>query len=171
MSEKLRIGGRQYDWSATLILVDGEPRRGFTSFDFGEKLDVETVYSQTQNGVSLGDTRGQYSVESVALKMLTEYWEGIGGLKDYLANIALGFNGERGPLGSYGLTKFHLQVSVSDDYLPTAPTIHYDLVPCRVISAKAAGAKGAAALETEIGLWCQKVTANGNTMFSPAVGA
>jgi hypothetical protein len=170
MPEILRHGGRQYDWSATLIQIDGFPRRGFTSFDFGEKLDVETVYSQTQDGVPLGDTRGQYSVESFTLKMLTEYWEGFEGLKDYLSNQSPGFNGERGPFGNYGLTKFHFQLSVSDDYLPNAPSIHYDAVPCRIISAKPAGAKGAAALETELGLWCQQIKVNGMTLYAPAVG-
>lgn len=168
--EILRVGGRQYDWSSTLILVDGQARRGFTAFDFSEKLDVETVYSQTQNGVPLGDTRGQYSVESVTLKMLLEYWEGAGGLKDYLANFATGSNGERGPIGTWGLTKFHLQIQVSDDYLPNVPVVHYDIVPCRVISAKPAGAKGNAALEVDLALWALQIKTNDMTLYAPAVG-
>ena len=171
MPEILRHGGRQFDWRNTLITVDGQPRRGFTSFDFSDKLDIETVYSQTQDGVPLGPTGGQYQVDSFNLKMLTEYWaDPVNGLLAYLSDTALGVNGDRGPIGSYGLTTFHLQLSISDDYLPSAPVIHYDCVPCRIMSAKPAGAKGPAALETDLTIWCLQVKVNGRTLYAPAVG-
>jgi hypothetical protein len=163
--EVLRVGGRQYNWNSCITRVDGSLWQGFTGLDWGEKLDVETVYSQTQNGVPLGDTGGQYAVESLTIKMLTEYWEQ---LKLYLANQAPGINGERGPIGSYGQTKFALQFTVYEPTLPGAFPIHIDAAPCRVIAPKGSAAKGNASLESEIALWCQQLTINGLTLYTPS---
>lgn len=163
MPEILRVGGLQYNWNSTVSRIDGAMWQGLTSVDWGEKLDVETVYSQTQNGVPLGDTGGQYSIESFNIKMLREYAEQ---LLDYLANDAPGIGGERGDFGTYGQTKFHFQLTVSEDSLPNARPIHVDAVPCRVINAKPAHAKGPGALEMDLSLWCQQITVNGRTMYA-----
>ena len=165
MAEILRVGGRQYGWNSCLARVDGQLWQGFTSVDWGEKMDVETVYSQTQDGVPLGDTGGQYSVETFTFKMITEYWEQ---LKLYLST-APGFNGERGAPGSYGETKFHFQLSIFEVFLGAQFPITIDAVPCRVMSAKGAAAKGAAVLETEVACWVRQMTINGLTLYSPSI--
>jgi hypothetical protein len=164
--EILRVGGRQYGWNSTISRVDGQLWQGFTSIDWGEKLDIETVYSQTQNGVPLGGTGGQYSVESLSFKMLTESFEQ---LKAYLANVSPGFNGERGPIGSYGETLFHFQLTIYEVFLGQQFPIKIDAVPCRIMAPKGSAAKGAAALESEFSCWCQKITINDITLYSPSL--
>jgi hypothetical protein len=165
--EILRVGGKQYNWNSSISRVDGQPWRGITSIDWSQKLDVETVYAQTQDGVPLGDTGGQYSVDSFTIKMLREYWEQ---LKLYLATLAPGVPlGSRGLPGSWGQTKFTFQMSVSEPLEIGALPIQLDASPCRVIGEKAVTEKVSASLETELSLWCRQLKVNGLTMYSPAL--
>ena len=165
MPEILRVGGRQYNWNSSLTRIDGAIWQGLTSVDWSQKLDVETVYSQTQDGVPLGDTGGQFSVESITIKMLWEYAER---LKQYLAFTAPGSNGERGAIGTYGLTKFTFQMSVTEPLIPGAFPIQLDAGPCRLITEKNTTEQGTGKLELEMGLWCQQLTVNGISLYNIA---
>lgn len=166
MPDNVRIGGLQYNWNSTITRIDSQMWRGITSVDWSEKLDVETVYSQTQDGKPIGGTSGQYSVDSFTVKMLWEYWEE---LKIYLATLAPGVPpGNRGSPGSYGQTTFTFQLSASEPLQLGALPIMLSASPCRVVGAKISAAKGNAALEAELAIWCQSLEINKITMFSRA---
>jgi|SRR5580704_1908470 hypothetical protein len=167
MGDILRVGGIQYSWNSTLTRVDGQAYRGFTSIDWGEQLDVETVRSQTQDGIPMGGTGGEYSVNAFTIKMLWEYWEGY--LKPYLAFLAPGYPvGNRGALGSYGQTAVQFQLTASEAFQVGALPIALEASPMRFISAKQTVAKGNAALEAEIACWVQQMSINGITLYSAA---
>lgn len=166
MPEILRVGGKQYSFNSTLTRIDGQPWRGVRSVDWSQKLEVETVYSQTQDGVPLGGTGGQYSVDSFTLKMLWEYWEQ---LKLYLATVAPGVNGNRGLPGTYGETTFILQVSASEPLQIGALPIMLSAGECRVVSEKESHEAGSAALVAELGLWVRELTVNNLSMYTRAV--
>ena len=168
MPEIIRVGGLQFGWNSTDSRVDGQLWQAFTSYDWGQKLDRETVYAQTQDGVPIGPTAGQYGVENFTLKMLWEQWEQ---LKKYLALEAPGTaSGGRGPPSTYGQTFFNYQLTADEPLSPGAVPIILNAEDCVWISEKSSGAKGAAALEAEIGLWVRSLTINGLSAFSPAVG-
>lgn len=168
MAEFIRYQGRQYSWNTTLSQVDGQPWRGFTAVDVGDKLDPETVYSQDGSGAPLGATAGQYEVTTFTFKMLAEYWVQ---LLAYLANVAPGLPaGNRGPIGTYGLTVFHYQLSIVDEFAVGATPIMVDVPFARVTEAKISAAKGNTALEYEITNWASQVIVNGVTLFTPPLG-
>jgi hypothetical protein len=167
MSDIIRIGGVQYNWNSSITRIDGQPFRGILEVDWSQKMDVETVYSQTQDGVPIGATSGQYAVDSFTFKMLREYAEQ---LKLYLAMTAPGVPpGNRGQIGSYGLTTFVFQATASEPLQIGALPVHVDASPCRIIGEKQTSAKGTAALETEFTVWCQQLRVNGLSMYSPAI--
>lgn len=162
--ETIRIGGQQYSWNSTLSRVDGLPRRGLTSVDWTQKLDVETIYAQTQDGVPIGDTAGQYSC-AISGKWLWEYLEQ---LKDYLTNLAPGDPPGTGAANgqSYGQTKFKYQLQASEPLDPGAQPIMLTASNCRLIEEKGAAAKGQAGLEVDFTLWARTLEINGRTMFT-----
>ena len=167
MPDIVRVGGIQYSWNSTLTLIDLQPFRGLIEIDWGEKLDVETVYSQTQDGVPIGSTAGQYAVENFTMKFLREYAEA---LKAYLAGPAPGVPpGNRGLPGSYGQTTFLFQMTATEPLQIGATPVVVNAGPCRIIGQKQTTAKGSNALETEFTLWCQQISVNGITLYSPAV--
>lgn len=166
--ESIRIGGQQYSWNSTLSRVDGVPRRGFTSIDWTDKLDVETIYSQTQDGVPIGDTAGQYAAE-LSGKMLWEYFEQ---LKSYLAFDAPGDPpGIRGPQGTVGQTKFKFQLSASEPIDPGATPIMLTANNCRLIEQKGGVAKGQAGLEIDFKFWVRTLSINGVTLYDVPIPA
>lgn len=166
MPELVRVGGTQYNWNSTTSRIDGAPWRGITSVDWSEKLEVETIYSQTGDGVPIGDTDGQYSA-AITLKMLWEYLEQ---LKQYLATTAPGDPpGARGPLGSFGGTKFKYQLSALEPLDPAASPIMLTGNNCRLIETKGTAAKGAAGLEVDVTFWVRTLEVNGITMYSPPI--
>lgn len=167
MPEILRVGGKQYNWNSSLSRFDGQPYRGVKSVDWSQKLDVETVYSQTQDGVPLGPTGGQYSVDSFTIKILWEYWEQ---LKLYLATVAPGVPpGNRGLPGTYGETTFIFQMSVTEPLQIGALPIALNASECRVVSEKETTEEGSAALVAEVGLWVRQLTVNGLSMYARAL--
>ena len=167
MSDFIRIGGIQYNWNSTMTRIDGQPWRGFTSIDWSQKLDVETVYAQTQDGAPIGGTSGQYAVDSFTVKMLWEYWEQ---LKTYLALTAPGVPpGNRGLVGSYGLSTVTFQLSATEPLQLGAVPIMLTASPMRFVAEKGNPAKGNAGLEIEIGCWAQQLEINGLTLYSQAL--
>lgn len=167
MGDIVRVGGRQYNWNSTLTRIDGQAWRGIQKIDWGEKLDVETVYSQTQDGVPIGDTAGEYSVESFNMTFLSEY---AAQLLTYLSTLAPGFPpGARGLPGSYGQTKFQFQFSASEPLELGALPILVSGAPCRIIGKKESREKGSGALVTEFAVWCRALSVNGQTMYSPSI--
>lgn len=163
----LRAGGIQYNWNSTSTRIDGQPYKGVRSIDWGEKLDVETVYSQTQDGRPIGSTGGQYSVESFTLKMLTEYADQ---LTTYLAFAAPGFPpGNRGLPGNIGETQFLFQFTATEPLQIGATPIILNASPCRIIGMKNTVEQGTAALITEFTLWSQGITVNGKSLYKQAL--
>jgi hypothetical protein len=167
VTDFIRIGGIQYNWNSTMSRVDGQPYRGFTEINWSEKLDVETIYSQTQDGAPIGGTSGQYAVDSFTVKMLWEYWEQ---LTDYLSFAAPGVPvGNRGLPGSYGLTVCTFQLSASEPLQLGALPIMLTAGQMRFIAPKGQAQKGNAGLEIEIGCWAQSLIINGKTLYSAAL--
>jgi hypothetical protein len=165
MGDTVRIGGKQYSWNSTLTRFDGQAWRGLQKLDWSEKLEVETVYAQTQNGVPIGDTAGEYSVDSFTFTMISEY---AAQLLAYLAGPAPGFPpGSRGLPGSYGQTKFQFQFSASEPLEIGALPILISASPCRITSKKESREKGSGTLVTEFGCWVRQMQINGVTMYSP----
>ena len=167
MGDIVRVGGRQYNWNSTLTRIDGQAWRGIQKLDWSEKLEVETVYSQTQDGVPIGDTAGEYSVDAFSFSMLSEY---AAQLITYLAMLAPGFPpGARGLPGSYGQTKFQFQFSATEPLEIGALPIIISAAPVRITSKKEGREKGSGALVTEFGCWARQMSINGVTMYSPAL--
>jgi hypothetical protein len=168
MPEIIRYQGRQYSWNNTLSTIDGQPWRGITAVDTGDKLDPETVYSQDGSGAPIGATMGQYEVTTFTLKMLAEYWAG---LQNYLAFQAPGIPvGTRGPLGTYGPTQFSYQLTIIDEFAVGATPVIINVPFARITEAKLSTAKGNAALEYELTCWASQIIVNGATLFTPPLG-
>lgn len=167
MPDIVRVGGLQYSWVSTMTRIDGQPYRGLTSLDFSDKLDVETVYSQTQDGVPIGDTEGQYSVDSFTMKWIREYADY---LTTYLAGPAPGVPpGNRGGPGEYGGTHFSLTLTAIEPLQILAVPLIILVPQCRIIGVKETTEKGSAALETEFTCWARQIIRNGKTLYKQAI--
>jgi hypothetical protein len=167
MPDIVRVGGRQYNWNSTITRIDGQLWRGLQKLDWAEHLEVETVYSQTQDGVPIGDTGGEYSVPNFTLTFVREYGTQ---LLLYLATLAPGFPpGSRGVPGSYGLTKFQFQFTVSEPGEIGALPIVVSAAPCRIIDVKETTEKGSGVLISEFGCWVRQLKRNGISLYNSAL--
>jgi hypothetical protein len=155
----LRVGGAPYNWNSTLSLFDGFPNRGIVEVSFSDKLDVETIYSQTQDGVPIDATGGQYEVDSFSIKMLSDSADK---LTSYLS-LKPPF------IGSYGRTKFSFNLTATEPLILGATPLVLDAPECRIIGVKEARARGVEALLTELTLWCRTLSRNGKTLYVPAI--
>jgi hypothetical protein len=167
MPEFLRAGGIQFNWNSTMSRVDGQLWRGIIKVDWGEKLDRETVYGQTQDGVPIGVTSGQYSVENFALTILAEYENQF---TDYLAFEAPGVPPiGRGLPGNWGQTGFLYQLITDEPLQIAAEPIALTTGPMVATSRKQTVEQGTGKLAVEFGCWAQALTVNGKTMWTQAL--
>jgi hypothetical protein len=155
----LRVNGQPYNWNSTMTRFAGVPWPGVVEFNWGEKLDVETVYSQTQDGKPIGATSGQYEVDTFTCKMLEEDANAL------MQAIAL-----MPPyVGSVGRTEFDLELQASEPLSPGAVPIMMMSERTRIIGNKGARAKGIEALVREITFWSGGLRVNGVSLWTPAL--
>jgi hypothetical protein len=154
----LSINGQRYNWNSTFSRIDGIPQGGIQKIVIGEKLDLETVYSQTQDGKPIGSTGGQYSVENFEITMLREWADSF---TSYLA--------AKPPfIGSIGRTEFSYQLQISEPLLLATPIL-LSAATCRVVSIDEDQETGSKALVTIFKLWSDGLIKNGKTLYSPAL--
>jgi len=153
----LRVNGQQYNWNSTKTLILGVPVPGVIEVNYGEKLDVETVRSQTQDGVAIGSTGGEYSVEGFQIKMLAEHAAALFAMLAAVPPF----------IGSIGRTEFPFHLTASEPLLVGALPIVTDAPVCRIVGRRRSHAKGIEALVTEIDVWAQSLTENGVSLYAP----
>jgi hypothetical protein len=156
----LRLNHQPYSWPSSLTRILGVPVSGLVELNYGEKLDVETVYAQTQDGVPIGGTAGQYEVEGFTFKMLAQDGDA---LTTMLVASAPQF------LGAYGRIEFPFTCSVTEPLLPGAIPIEMVAPICRIIGRKAARAKGIEAFVTEFTVWSPGIIENGKTLYARSI--
>jgi hypothetical protein len=156
----LRLNNQPYNWNSSLSRFMGQAWPGVVEVNYSEKLDIETVYSQTQDGKPIGGTSGQYEVDSFTVKMLIDDADA---LTTMLVASAPQF------LGSYGRVEFPFTLSVTEPLLPGAIPIEMIAGVCRIRGKKKGVAKGIEALVTEFDIWCKGIIENGKTLYSTAI--
>lgn len=159
MPDIVRVNNQPYSWNSTRTLLLAQPWPGVVEVNYAEKLDVETVYSQTQDGKPIGATAGQYATEGCSIKMLSD------SAAAFLAQLSA-----LPPfIGSYGRTEFPFVFTATESLLPGGLPIVVAAPVCRVIGRKEARAKGVETLVTELTLWMKELTVNGVSMWTSAV--
>jgi hypothetical protein len=160
----VRVNNQPYSWNSTLTRIALIPWPGVVSVEWSEKLDVETVYSQTQDGRPIGATAGQYEVDSFTVRMLSDSADSLTDMLSALPPF----------VGSFGRTEFPFVFSASEPLLPGASPIIMAADVCRIIGKKQTREKGVAALVTEFNIWCKGIVENGKTLYTtsiPGIGA
>jgi hypothetical protein len=159
IGDVVRLNNQQFSWNSTITRIAGIPWPGVVAIDWSEKLDVETVYSQTQDGTPQGATAGQYEVDGFTMRMLTDSADK---LTDMISAIP--------PfVGSYGRTEFPIVCSASEPLLPGGFPIVMTAGVCRIVGKKQVREKGIAALVTEFAIWSKGIIENGKTLYSPKI--
>ena len=167
MPDVIRINNVPYSWNSSSTKIDNFPWPGILEISYGQKLDIKTVYSQTQDGTPIGGTAGQYSAGPITIKMLRDSYNA---LTDYLSLRAPLPGLGTGTPGSYGRTEFGLIAQVTDSFAIGAIPILLIASPCRIMEEKESQAVGVEELVSEVTLWCLKYSVNGKTLYSPKLG-
>lgn len=153
----LALNKTPYSWNSSQSRFNGALWPGVVAVDYSEKVDVETVYTQTGDGVPVGATAGQYSVDSFTIKMLDKDFDA---LTSMLIATAPQF------LGSYNRIEFTFACSVAEPLVPGAIPIAMIAPTCRIIGKKRSHQAGISALVTEVTLWTDGISENGKTLYS-----
>lgn len=156
MPDVIRVNNQPYNWNSSASKFDNQIWPGVTSVNVGDKLDVKTVYSQTQNGKPMGGTAGKYEVNNFKIKMLRDSADA---LTTYLS-LKPPF------IGSYGRTEFSYFLTVSEPLLIGVLPLVLVAGVCRVIEVNEATEEGLDELVSELTLWCKGVIRNGKTLYS-----
>jgi hypothetical protein len=161
----IRVNNQPYSWNSSISLFDLFPSNGVVEVNYSEKLDIETVYSQTQDGRPIGGTAGQYEVDSFTIKMLRDSADAF---TTYLSTVPSPLGGPITP-GSYGRREFSYSLNVDEPLLPGGLPIILLAGVCRIRGVKETTAKGIEALVTEFDIWCKGITKNGKTLYSSSI--
>jgi len=160
LPDVIRIQSQLYNWNSSLTKFDNQPWPGVLEFSWSEKLDIKTVYSQTQNGRPVGGTSSKYEVDSMKVKMLRDS-----------ADAFLRYLAAKPPfVGSYGRTEFTTNLTVSEPLLPGVFPISMTAGVCRVRGKSQSHAEGTDELVTELDLWCRGIVESGITLYTDKTG-
>jgi hypothetical protein len=161
----IRVNNQPYSWNSSLSTFDLQPWPGVVEVNIGDKTDVETVYTQTQDGRPIGATAGQYEVSNFKIKMLRDSADA---LTTYLSTVPNPLGGPFSP-GAYGRREFSFGLTVTEPLLIGGIPLILIAGVCRIIGHDETTAKGIEALVTEFTLWCKGIIRNGKTLYTPAL--
>ncbi|HLK38686.1 MAG TPA: hypothetical protein VKU41_18110 [Polyangiaceae bacterium] len=155
----VRLNGQPYSWNSTMTRFNGTPWPGVIEFAWGETLEVEDVYSQTQDGKPIGGTAGQYKVETFTCKMLEEDADA---LTDSISLMP--------PyVGSIGRTEFNVECQASEPLAIGAKPIMLMSERTRIVGMSHTRVAGIEKLVREFKFWSNGLRINGKTLWTPAI--
>lgn len=158
MSDAIRVNGNQVSWGSIILKVGSERFHGFTSVDFGDKLEVILAWGMGKHQAPRGRSRGKYIPDPVKLKgPKTTVQE----LRQQLADLSS--DGV-----SYGTVEFQITVQFSED---DEPPITVEIERCRFVANHAAHEESAEVLQDEIEISCMKIRTNGLVLFDESEGS
>jgi hypothetical protein len=158
MADLRRVNGAQISWGSLVVKVNGDRFYGFTSIDYGDKLEVAYAYGMGRHQMPRGRSRGKYVPDPVKLKGPKASCEA---LRQALAAGS--------PTGtSYGVTEFEISVSYSESF---EPPLSVDIGGCRYVGTKEAHAEGSEVLEDEIEISPMSIRRNGLVLFDESEGS
>lgn len=158
MSDAIRVNGNQVSWGSIVLKVGGERFFGFTSIDYGDKLEVAFAWGMGKHQAPRGRSRGKYIPDPVKLKgPKTSVQE----LRQQLADLSI--DGV-----SYGTTEFHITVQFSE---ADEPPITVEIERCRFVGNHEAHEDGSEVLQDEIEISCMKIRRNDLVLFDESEGS
>lgn len=158
MSDAIRVNGNQVSWGSIVLKVGGERMFGFTSIDFGDKLEVVLAWGMGKHHAPRGRSRGKYTPDPVKLKgPKTSVQE----LRQMLADLSV--DG-----ASYGTVEFEIVVQFSE---ADEPPITVEIERCRFVANRASHEESADPLQDEIEISCMKIRHNGLVLFDESEGS
>jgi hypothetical protein len=158
MADKIRVNGNQMSWGSLIFKVAGERYTGFTSVDFGDKLEVVLAYGMGKHQAPRARSRGKYVPDPLKVKGPSTT---VQALRQKLADLS-----QSGT--SYGTIEFNgtLQYSEADE---DPLTVEFER--CRFVANRAAHEEGAEVLQDEVEISVMKIRRNGLVLFDDSQGS
>lgn len=158
MSDQIRVNGNQVSWGSIILKVGGDRFYGFTSIDFGDKLEVSLAWGMGKHQAPRGRSRGKYTPDPVKLKGPKTT---VQALRQQLADLSTDDV-------SYGTVEFEITVQFSE---ADEDPITVEVERCRFVANHAAHEESAEVLQDEIEISCMKIRHNGLVLFDESEGS
>lgn len=158
MSDAVRVNGNQVSWGSIVLKCGLARYFGFTSIDYGDKVEVALAWGMGKHQAPRARSRGKYIPDPVKLKGPKTSAQI---LREQLA--ALSQDGR-----SYGTVEFDIVVQYSE---ANEPPITVEIERCRIVGNHEAHEEGSEILQDELEISCMKIRRNGMVLFDESEGA
>ncbi len=152
----LTVNKVRFSWTSCRAQADGLAMSGLTKVDYGEMLEQEDVYDDSNDGVAVGYTAGTYKVDGFTLTMLRQDADNF---TTYLA--AKGGRPFKG-------VEWVFSLQCNEPLSPGAFPITMLADTCRIVGEKDSQEQGSGKLVTEFTLKALTIIKNGKTLFDQA---
>src|SRR5690349_19797360 len=157
-SDAIRVNGNQISWGSIVLKVGGARMFGWTSIDFGDKLEMTLAWGMGKHQAPRGRSRGKYTPDPVKLK----------GPKSTVHELRQSLADLSADGASYGTVEFEIVVQFSER---DEPPITVEIERCRFAANRASHEESADPLQDEIEISCMKRRDDGLVLFDESEGS